>query len=136
MHKRSVNFSRGDQCWQTRAWFADIMRVVDVTLLYLHDCPCADGAEERVRLALMRIGRPDVEVRRVLVESSQDAVRWQFRGSPTLLVNGHDPFAGGSETPALTCRTYQTDEGRSGAPTVEQLVTAFGGGSGHPARRR
>ena len=45
-----------------------------------------------------------------------------MRGSPTLLVDGRDPFAGSAWGAAMACRQYRDAEGRlSGAPTVAAL---------------
>ena len=43
-------------------------------------------------------------------------------GSPTILVNGRDPFAQGAE-PSLSCRLYCGGDGPpDGAPSVEDLI--------------
>jgi hypothetical protein len=97
--------------------------LVDIRLLYFDGCPHWMVAEERLRAALARLGRDGEKIRHVLVETSEDAERLGFLGSPTILVDGRDPFALGTEPPALACRVYQTPEGRrAGSPTVEQLV--------------
>ena len=48
--------------------------------------------------------------------------RLRFRGSPTVLVEGRDPFAEESDPVGLSCRVFGTPGGLRGAPTVEQLV--------------
>jgi hypothetical protein len=47
-----------------------------------------------------------------------------FTGSPTLLIEGTDPFARPGAPVALACRTYPTPSGLAGAPTIEQLSAA------------
>jgi hypothetical protein len=47
-----------------------------------------------------------------------------FHGSPTIIVDGHDPFPTAGQ-PGLACRIYQTPAGPAGAPTVEQLRSAL-----------
>jgi hypothetical protein len=43
-------------------------------------------------------------------------------GSPTLLLDGRDPFARAGQEPAISCRLYRDADGRSGpAPSVAQL---------------
>jgi hypothetical protein len=51
-------------------------------------------------------------------------------GSPTLLVDGVDPFAAAHQAPSLSCRLY-TDEtgGICGAPSLAQLRTALWSGA-------
>ncbi|HET7305024.1 MAG TPA: thioredoxin family protein [Segeticoccus sp.] len=97
---------------------------MDVQLLYFDGCPHWTLAEERLHSALARAGRDD-EIRHVLVDTPEDAERLGFVGSPTILVDGHDPFASGEEQPALACRVFSTPNGAEGSPTVEQLVEAL-----------
>ena len=59
-------------------------------LLYFGGCPHWTVAEQRLRSALARVGRGD-EIHHVLVETPEDAERLGFLGSPTILVDGHDP---------------------------------------------
>ncbi len=48
-----------------------------------------------------------------------------YRGSPTILVDGHDPFASVGEHVDAACRIYLTPEGIGGAPTLDQLRAAI-----------
>ena len=98
---------------------------MDVRLLYFDGCPHSAVAEQRLRSALAIIGWGDQEIQHVLVETPEDADRLGFLGSPTILVDGRDPFATGDERPALACRLFSTPDGRAGSPTVEQLVEAL-----------
>lgn len=52
----------------------------------------------------------------------EDATRLRFRGSPTILIDGADPFADKTSPVGLACRVLPTPDGLRGAPTVEQLV--------------
>ncbi|MFC7597461.1 thioredoxin family protein [Terrabacter sp. GCM10028922] len=98
---------------------------MDVRLLYFDGCPNWAVAEERLREALAGVGRDGEAIQRVFVETPEDAVRLRFIGSPTILVDGRDPFATGGEPPALACRVFATPEGRAGSPSVGQLVEAL-----------
>ena len=98
---------------------------MDVRLLYFDGCPHWVVAEERLRSALASIGRDDETIQRVLVETPEDAERLGFIGSPTILLDGRDPFATGNEQPALACRVFSTPDRRAGSPTVAQLVEAL-----------
>ncbi len=68
------------------------------------------------------------------VETPQDAERLGFRGSPTILVDGRDPFADRDAPVGLSCRVYQTDAGLAGSPTAEQIVTALESAGGSAAK--
>ena len=86
-------------------------------------CPRVPLLEQRLVEALA--GWPAVTVQQVIADADE-AARWGMCGSPTLLVNGHDPFAVPGKGPALACRMYQGDGGRlEGAPTVEALRRAL-----------
>jgi hypothetical protein len=64
-------------------------------------------------------------VERRVVATVEDAEVARFRGSPTILVDGVDPFALGDEPFGLACRVYQTPDGLAGVPTAEQLEAVF-----------
>jgi hypothetical protein len=62
-------------------------------ILQVPDCPNAVVLE--TRLALLLATHPHIEVRRHVVAAEDDAVRLGMTGSPTLLIDGADPFAAG-----------------------------------------
>ena len=97
---------------------------MDVRLLYVDGCPNWRETDERLREALTSAGL-DVTPTYLKVETPEDAERLAFRGSPTVLVNGADPFANASAPVGLSCRVFQTPEGLRGAPTVEQLLAVL-----------
>jgi hypothetical protein len=97
---------------------------MELTVLAVPDCPNAPLLEQRLGEALA--GRPGVTVRRQVITESAGAARWGMYGSPTLLVNGQDPFAAPGAAPAVACRLYRGQDGRlEGAPTVEALCRAL-----------
>ncbi len=95
---------------------------MNVTLLYFEGCPNWTVADARLAALSDEL---EVTVERRLVETPEEAEAAGFRGSPTILVEGRDPFATGDEPAGLACRIYQTPEGPQGAPTVEQLRAAL-----------
>jgi len=95
---------------------------VTIEFLYFDGCPNSATAEDRLRVALRRMGRNEVAVDRIEVQSPEHADRLGFTGSPTVRVNGRDPFATGTETVGFACRVYTGPEGLSGSPTVEQFM--------------
>ena len=100
---------------------------MDIALLYFDDCPNWKIADER--LAAIAAERPDLTVSRHLVETLEEAERVGFHGSPSILVNGVDVFAGPDAGVGLSCRVFRTPDGLAGAPTVEQLRAALGDGN-------
>ncbi len=98
---------------------------MDVTLLHLDGCPHRQVAGARLQEALTRTGRTAVRVEHRRVTTAEEAEAVGFRGSPTVLVHGRDPFADPDAPVGLSCRVYRTEAGLTGAPTVEQLPTVL-----------
>jgi len=101
---------------------------MELVLLTVPDCPNAGAFEERLAAALT--GQPGTAVRRRVIASEQEAAREGMHGSPTLLVNGTDPFAAPGQPPSLSCRLYRDPSGQAGpVPSVQELrrvLTAAG----------
>jgi 2-hydroxychromene-2-carboxylate isomerase len=97
---------------------------MELTLLTVPACPNAAAFEERLAAALA--GHPGAVVRRREVADELEAAEAGMHGSPTLLIDGTDPFAGPDEAPSLSCRLYRDMAGRTGgAPSVEALRQAL-----------
>lgn len=105
---------------------ATYARLVDVRLLYFDGCPNWQETDQRLQQAMRQAGVATT-VEHVIVSTPEDAERMSFRGSPTVLVNGQDPFADPAAPIGLSCRVYQTAAGLRGSPTTEQLVRALTG---------
>ena len=97
---------------------------MQLVLRYFDGCPNWRLADDRLRQALGQIGMTS-EVIHEAVETPEDAERLEFRGSPSLLIEGRDPFADQAGSVGLSCRIYRTEQGPQGAPSVAQLVTAL-----------
>lgn len=96
---------------------------MDILLQYFDGC--SNWTTTAGHLARLVDEGLDATVIHDRIESEQDAVAKGFHGSPTILVDGNDPFAV-DETPAgLTCRIYQTASGPAGTPSLEQLRDAI-----------
>lgn len=91
---------------------------MDVTLLYFDDCPSWETTDRRLRALADEF---DLDLTHQKVETPEAAEEWGFRGSPTVLVDGRDPFADDGDPIGLSCRIYRTPEGPAGSPTTEQL---------------
>ena len=92
-------------------------------ILQVPGCPGADLLAARP--AGLLAGRPGV-TRRV-VASQAEAERLGMTGSPTLLADGADPFAGPGLLPAVSCRLYRDEHGRQvPSPSAAQLRAALG----------
>jgi len=96
-----------------------------VCLLYVDGCPNLDAIDERLRRALTLVGRADETIEYGTVSTPEQAEEMLFRGSPTVLIDGRDPFLDSAAPVALSCRLYPADDGVAGFPTVEQLVAVL-----------
>lgn len=92
---------------------------MNVTLLYFDDCPNWHEADRL--LTELAVEFPEIVIERHIVDTPEEAERTGFRGSPSILVDGDDPFAGPDDPIGLSCRRYQTPDGPAGAPTLTQL---------------
>ena len=97
-----------------------------ITIQHVPGCPHEGLAVERVKEALDRLGKPTLAVELYEVSDEVDAQRVGFRGSPTVLIDGVDPFADPTAPVGLACRLYPTAGGPDGAPSVEQLCGVLG----------
>lgn len=96
--------------------------VIQVTLLYFEGCPNWETTYRQLETLSVEL---DFELDRRQIDTPEDAERLAFHGSPTVLVDGRDPFAAGDEPVGLSCRVYVTDAGLAGAPTEHQLREAL-----------
>jgi hypothetical protein len=102
-----------------------MLRAMEVQLLYFDGCPNWRLVESRLREALTATGVDPLDLVVTQVTTPEEADRLGFRGSPTILVNGHDSFAGPDAPVGLSCRLYPRADGTDHAPTVEQLRSAL-----------
>ncbi len=97
-----------------------------VELLWWEGCP----SHPETLADLERVLREEgigAELRRVEIESDEQARRERFPGSPTIRIDGEDIFPPGESEPySLTCRVYRTRDGRfSPLPDPEDLREAI-----------
>jgi hypothetical protein len=100
-------------------WEKVYIQGMDITLLYFDDCPnwrVADG-----HLSELTPEFPEMAIIRHIVDTPEEAERMGFRGSPSILIDGTDPFAEPDVPVGLSCRVYQTPAGLAGSPTIDQL---------------
>lgn len=90
-------------------------------VLHVVDCP-------NLAPMLERLGEvTDLPVTTRVIDTDADAARFGMAGSPTLLIDGVDPFmvAGQCEC-GVSCRLYRDDDGQIvPSPSVEQLRDAI-----------
>ena len=96
-----------------------------IELLVVEDCPNAESTRVLLRDLLDSLGRPDLETITTVVRDDYDAALFDFFGSPTVRIDGVDPFADGTEEWGLACRVYRTPAGPRGTPDQLTLRSAL-----------
>ncbi|TDO44719.1 alkylmercury lyase-like protein [Kribbella sp. VKM Ac-2527] len=93
-------------------------------VLHIPDCPNLPPLLERLAAAT------DLPITTRVIDSDNAATEFGMAGSPTLLINGVDPFAADDGDCGVACRLYRDQDGRIvPAPSIEQLrkaITAAG----------
>src|SRR5712692_5450481 len=112
--------------------------MMQIKILYFTGCPNWETAAARVRGVLAELGRADVMVQgEDVYQTAHLPAEWG--GSPTVLLDGRDPFAAadgrragvaidGGRHSALArdaCQIYGNEAGFEGAPSLDQLRTAL-----------
>lgn len=98
---------------------------MDVEVLVVADCPNEGGAVTLVRQALDDVGLTRVPIRTRVISNEQEAAELGFVGSPTIRIDGTDPFASRDQTTGLACRVYVEHGVRSGLPDLGKLRQAL-----------
>ena len=101
-----------------------------VELLVVPDCANEQPAAELLRSALDDVGLAAVTFATTVVDTMDAAERLSFAGSPTILINGVDPFAVPGSQPALACRLYRHPSGLRGVPELAALRRFLEEGAG------
>lgn len=96
-----------------------------VTLQYFDGCPNWEQSEAHIET--LRSEGVDLDFERQLIDTQDLSEKHGFRGSPTIIINGTDPFAELDVPVGLSCRVYKTDDGYAGSPSPEQLRAAIAG---------
>lgn len=97
---------------------------MNIELLVIPNCP-----NEAATVDLIATAVADTRVRATItrtVIASQDQARLRgFTGSPTILLDGKDPFARPGAAVGLACRLYSTADGLRGLPALPDLRQAL-----------
>ena len=99
---------------------------MEVRLVYFDGCPNWRLTWGRLRQVLDRLGRADVPISGVRVQTADEALAAGFAGSPTIVVDGRDLFPRSTEwAGGLECRLYRTPVGSVGVPDVADIMSAL-----------
>lgn len=98
---------------------------MDVELLVVQDCTHEGAAAARLREALDDVGLVATRFRTTVIDTLNQAEERGFVGSPTVLINGRDPFLAPGVQPAVACRRYSGGSGAVGVPPLRELRKAL-----------
>ncbi len=97
---------------------------VIIEVLVVPDCPHEQAAFDATQTALDALGL-DATITTTVMATDEQATARGFIGSPTILIDGKDPFAEPGAPVGLACRVYQTAEGLAGTPAPTELRAAL-----------
>ncbi len=101
--------------WGIHVMKGDINKL-RIEFQYFEDCPNHKRMKDNLLKAMEGI-EDSIELINMLVEDEQTASRVNFRGSPTLLINGEDvENMPAPERPSVACRFYP-----NGIPSAEAI---------------
>jgi hypothetical protein len=94
-----------------------------ITVLTVPGCPSAPVVMHRITQAL---GERSADIDRIEIAGQDEAERWGMTGSPTVLINGADPFTVAGTPASVSCRIYRGPDGTTDvAPSVADLRWAL-----------
>lgn len=97
---------------------------MEITLQYFDGCPNWEVTAAHLN-ELIDQQHVTASLHLHLIDTPEAAEEHAFRGSPTVLVDGVDPFADPDAPVGLSCRVYVTPQGLVGSPTRDQLLEAL-----------
>ncbi|NNM46960.1 hypothetical protein HJG52_13200 [Knoellia sp. DB2414S] len=97
---------------------------MDIELLVVSDCPNEAAAAALIATAVADTG-VRATITRTTIVSEDQAQQRGFIGSPTILLDGVDPFAVPAAAVGLACRLYSTPNGLAGVPGLRDLRQAL-----------
>jgi hypothetical protein len=96
---------------------------MDIILQFFDGCPNWQVTDRR--LSILVAEGLDATIGYQRIDRHESAIEHGFRGSPTVLIDGVDPFADGDAPCGISCRIYETEIGQAGSPTIDQLRAAI-----------
>lgn len=93
-------------------------------MLSVPGCPNHAIAMTRIIEAIALAGVSGAAITERVITDDAEAHTLGMHGSPTILIDGHDPFIEAGTHPSMSCRLYRTPAGLEGAPSVTELIAA------------
>lgn len=90
-----------------------------IQFYYFDGCPSHKPAYKNLEEVLLEKGISS-EIESIRVNSTEDAERLKFKGSPSIRIDGKD-IEGKEEGYSYSCRVFEIEGGLTGVPTKEFL---------------
>lgn len=87
---------------------------MEIELLVVPDCPHEDAVAILLCKALEHLAMPPLKIRTTVIDTQQEAEARDFVGSPTILIDGIDPFVHEGLEPTV-----------GGIPSLSELCEAL-----------
>ena len=97
---------------------------MDIEILHVPGCPNLGLARARLAAALEQTATA-AAVHEVVVADHTRAHELGMHGSPTITIDGRDPFAQNADGGSLSCRLYWAGGSPDGAPGVTAMIEAI-----------
>ena len=97
---------------------------MEIEVRFFDGCPNWKATSTLLRSIIDDLGLEATILTRQ-VETPEEAEALDFHGSPTVVIDGEDPFADEDAPVGLACRIYRTETGFTGAPSATQLRDAL-----------
>ena len=104
---------------------------MQIDLLVVPACPNEQPVAALLRQALNEIGLTATTFDVTVIRSKAEAEQHHFVGSPTIRINGVDPFATADRPPALACRMYANGLGVPDLPDIRRALKRAADASQH-----
>lgn len=92
-----------------------------VRFLYSEQCPSHQETLERLR-TILHEESVEANIEIIRVETFEDAKRYHYPGSPTILIDGQDIDPSPNVEYAPACRAYRLEDGRiSPLPSISMI---------------
>jgi hypothetical protein len=98
---------------------------MEIEILHVPGCPNLGLARARLAAALEQTATA-ARVHEVVVADPAEAHRRGMHGSPTITIDGRDPFGPPATGASLSCRLYWSGGRADGAPGFGELIEAIG----------
>ena len=102
-----------------------------IQVLHIADCPNWESLAPVLAELIQELGLSNLTPTFTLIRTPEDAAKYRFAGSPTILIDGNDIVPGAEPTTDLACRVYHDWSRMVGSPTKASLREALLGGLGN-----